>query len=106
MKLFFQLFSVLALYIMSANAQQPPTYADPPGPENVLVVYNTLSDTSELIKNYYITARNIPAVNVVGLGSLFDHDIYDPVTQTTHTVGLAQETDIIQDFYQDSMRIS
>jgi hypothetical protein len=67
MKLFFQLFSVLALCIMSANAQQQPSYADPPGPENVLVVYNSLSDTSVLVKNYYIAARNIPAVNVVGL---------------------------------------
>ena len=63
------LFFVLFLFLCSrlTEAQQTPTFADPPKPEHVLVVYNTQSDTSGFIKDYYLSVRNIPAVNVVGL---------------------------------------
>lgn len=60
------LFLSLFLFLCSiiAVAQTPPNI---PGPENVLVVYNSNSDTSILIKNYYVNARNIPGKNIKGL---------------------------------------
>ncbi|MFN7014694.1 MAG: hypothetical protein ACK4ON_10550, partial [Bacteroidia bacterium] len=48
-------------------------------------------------KNYYTTARNIPAVNVVGLNGLVNDDIYDPVSNTTHRIILEQQGEIIRD---------
>jgi len=67
----------------------------------VLVVFNVNLDTSRLVKDYYQTARGIPAENIV---QLFLPDSIDfTVDGITHTVGLAQETDIIRDFDQDAI---
>ena len=68
-QILFILFSFF-LCLKIAEAQSP-TYADIPGPGNVLVVYKTPIDTSdslgiisEQVKNYYVNARNIPAGNI------------------------------------------
>ena len=67
----------------------------------MLVVFNVNSDTSRLVKDYYQTARGIPAENIV---QLFLPDSIDiTVDGITLTVGLAQETDIIRDFDQDAI---
>jgi len=58
-------------FLLCNNLAEAQTYANVPGPENVLVVYNSLDQTSIDVKEYYITARNIPAVNVVGLGGKY-----------------------------------
>jgi hypothetical protein len=52
------------LYFGISNAQ---TNANIPGPENVLVVYNSSSALSDSIKDYYQNARNIPESNILGL---------------------------------------
>jgi len=43
-----------------------------------------------LIMNYYKNARNIPSSNIVHLDSLVDEDIYDPESNTTHSIQLIQ----------------
>lgn len=63
----------LVLFLLCVTIAEAQTYANAPGPENVLVVYklpdpNNPTDTiSRAIMDYYTTARNIPAVNVVGI---------------------------------------
>ncbi len=59
--LFVSIFFFLLCYTVT---EAQPTYANIPGPENVLVVYNSLDQTSIDVKDYYKAARNIPAVNV------------------------------------------
>ncbi|MFN7014975.1 MAG: hypothetical protein ACK4ON_11975 [Bacteroidia bacterium] len=61
-------------FLLCNNLAKAQTYANIPGPENVLVVYkqptgpmDTLGWVSDSVMQYYTTARNIPAVNVVGL---------------------------------------
>ncbi|MDY0083417.1 MAG: TIGR03790 family protein [Ignavibacteriaceae bacterium] len=64
---------VTALFLLCSSLAniQAQTNANIPGPENVLVVYklpdpNNPADTiSRAIKDYYVNARNIPAINVV-----------------------------------------
>ncbi len=67
MKHFITISFVFLLCFKLAKAQQAPTFAEPPGPEHVLVVFNSLELTSKDVKDYYLAARNIPAVNVVGI---------------------------------------
>jgi len=43
------------------------TFADPPGPENVLVVYNLDSEISENIMSHYVDVREIPSTNIIGI---------------------------------------
>ena len=68
MKLFLISLFLIILYTISTEAQAP-TYANIPGPENVLVVYklpdpNNPADTiSQAVMNYYVNARGIPTVN-------------------------------------------
>ncbi len=63
-----QLFVSCVFFLLCYNiTEAQPTYANVPGPENVLVVFNSLDLTSKDVKDYYTTARNIPAVNVVRL---------------------------------------
>ena len=50
----FCFFSLLCYNIAIA---QTPTFADPPGPEHVLVVYNGNSTLSDSVKEYYKNAR-------------------------------------------------
>jgi len=87
---------LIILYTVIIEAQEP-TYANVPGPENVLVVYNADSDTSILVKNYYRDSRNIPAVNIINPGLRFPDTTFT-IDGVTHTVGLAQVTDNIRDF--------
>jgi hypothetical protein len=94
MKLFLFLFPFLVLYTISIKAQTP-TFADPPGPEHVLVVYNTQSDTSLLVANYYKDARNIPGINVVELS--LPSDAMITYQGETHLIELVQQGEIIRD---------
>jgi|GEM_PF-5608579 len=57
--LLFGLFDISYVLCQSENIQFP-TFADPPGPENVLVVYNENSATSVNIMLHYMDVRNIP----------------------------------------------
>jgi hypothetical protein len=77
------------------EAQQSPTFAGPPGPDNVLVVYSSNSDTSLMVANYYKTARGIPASNIIGLDNFSNHDI--TIDGVTHPVIIAEQGNIIRD---------
>ena len=66
---------------------QDPTYANIATPDEILVVYkNTVgnNDTSESIKDYYVSKRSIPSENVLGLS------IPNSVTYQEGTVTLEQ----------------
>ena len=54
-------------FFLCYNIVEAQTNVNIPGPENVLVVYNENSDTSIMVKNYYVTARDIPESNIVKL---------------------------------------
>lgn len=105
MKQFFTILFLLSLCTYIAEAQQTPTFADPPGPEHVLVVYkvptgptDTLGFISrDSVKNYYQNARQIPESNILGLENLINDDIYDSVSNTTHRIILDQQGEIIRD---------
>lgn len=77
------------------NAIDAQTNANISGPENVLVVYNSNSDTSIMVKNYYVNARGIPTSNIVHLNSLISHNI--TLDGSTHSVSLAEGGNIIRD---------
>ena len=77
---------------------QTPTYAGLPNSSNVLVVFNSLDQTSIDVKDYYQTARSIPEVNIV---PLYLPDTIITINGITHTVGIAQQTDLILDIDQD-----
>lgn len=81
---------VILLCYKLTEAQHLPTFADLPGPEHVLVVYNIQSDTSGFIKDYYKTARNISASNIVPL-NLPDTGFY-----SGDRVILTQEGEVIK----------
>ena len=100
MKYFWSLFAILLLCINNADGQTP-TDASIPDANHVLVVYNSLDQTSVDVKDYYQNARGIPSSNIVPLDSLVNKEI--TIDSETHVVGLAQETDIIRDFYQDAI---
>ena len=92
MKIFFFI-SFLFLYgVFYLSAQ---TNANITGPENVLVVYNSLDQTSIDVKDYYQNARGIPENNIVPLNSLMDHNI--TVDGSSHNVTLAEGGNIIRD---------
>ncbi|MGQ9644866.1 MAG: hypothetical protein ACUVT3_13495 [Ignavibacterium sp.] len=93
-----QIITLCLLFLLYYDVTEAQTYANIPGPENVLVVYNSLDTISFLVTNYYKNARNIPTSNIVALNL---PDTIITINDTTHTVGLAQQTDIIRDFDQD-----
>ncbi|MDP2363803.1 MAG: hypothetical protein Q8M94_08545, partial [Ignavibacteria bacterium] len=74
---------------------QIPTFADPPGPEHVLVVYNTRSDTSFQVMNYYKDARQIPNSNIVELS--LPSDTIITYQGAPHSIKLDQQGEIIRD---------
>jgi hypothetical protein len=98
----------LILFTLSTNVleAQTPTDAGIPDANHVLVVYkspeNPADTLSQSLANYYKYVREIPESNICPLDSLRDWEI--TINDTTHIVGLAQETDIIRDFHQDSVR--
>lgn len=61
-------------FLLCYNVTEAQTNANIPGPENVLVVYNELDSISLLVANYYITARGIPAANMVGLDFIMNNE--------------------------------
>ncbi len=84
---------LLFLCYKVANAQ---TNAGIPDPSTVLVVYNANSDTSIMVKNYYVQARNIPAINVVHL-QLPRREISVGDWSDPHIVKLGYNDEYIQD---------
>ena len=103
MKHFLTISFLLFLCLNLAEAQQIPTFADPPGPEHVLVVYKTPSNgndtlglVSEAVKDYYQLKRGIPNSNIVELTEL---DTLIDITHNgvTHTIYLDQQGEIIRD---------
>jgi uncharacterized protein (TIGR03790 family) len=94
--MFFLLFCFLCSVIAEAQ-----TNANIPGPENVLVVYNSNIDSSSIIATYYQETRGIPSSNKMYL------DLPDSVQITvdgvTHWVGIRQGTDIIRDIYNHNI---
>lgn len=99
----FLFFALLLLFCNNfIEAQQIPTNAGIPRPENVLVVYKVQSDPvdtlgaiSDSVKEYYRLARGIPAVNICPLDSLTSQTYTSD--GSTHRVIIAQNGDIIQD---------
>ncbi|HQF42834.1 MAG TPA: hypothetical protein PK073_07950, partial [Ignavibacteriaceae bacterium] len=77
------------------NAIDAQTNANISGPENVLVVYNTNSDISDSVMQYYVNARGIPTSNIVPLNDLISHDI--TIDGVTHPVIIAENGNIIRD---------
>lgn len=77
------------------------TYASPPGPENVLVVYNSLDQISNEVKNYYIEMRGIPESNVVSLDGLEDVNL--TYENSTHHIAIVQSGDILRDETQSAI---
>jgi len=86
---------VVLIWNHLAEAQQSPTFANPPGPANVLVVYNAQSDTSFFVMNYYKEARQIPNSNIFELTRLVDTLVSDGTTE--HWIKLDQQGEIIRD---------
>ncbi|MCZ7611755.1 MAG: hypothetical protein M5U17_16555 [Ignavibacterium sp.] len=105
MKHFFTILFLFLLCFNLAKAQQTPTFAEPPGPEHVLVVYKEPVDENDTlgfvsrdsVMNYYRIAREIPVSNILGLENLINDDIYDSVSNTTHRIILDQQGEIIRD---------
>jgi hypothetical protein len=104
MKNFLLCVLVVVFGAIISNAQTP-TDAGIPDAQHVLVVYkspeNPTDTVSRALANYYKNAHGIPESNICPLDSLRDWEI--TINDTTHIVGLAQQTDIIRDFHQDSV---
>ncbi len=87
-------------FILYCNITEAQTYANIAGPENVLVVYNSINDSlgwiSDSVKTYYQNVRNIPSVNICPIEIPLD-STQITVDNVTHWVGLRQRTDIIRD---------
>ncbi len=75
-------------FLLCYNVTEAQTYANIPGPENVLVVYNSLNQTSIDVKAYYQTARSIPTSNIKGLNI--------PTSAYNGAVQLEQEGEVIR----------
>jgi hypothetical protein len=89
-------------FLLCYNIAEAQTNVNIPGPENVLVVYNKNVALSDSIKNYYKNARNIPESNIVELTLPDSTEI--TVDNITHWVGIRQETDMIRDLYNHSIK--
>lgn len=98
MKYFAAVFFTVLLCLNMTEAQTP-TYAGLPGPENVLVVYNSLDQTSTDVKNYYQLKRGIPENNICPLISLPMREILN-YNGEDHVIKIVQSGDIIQDSTQ------
>ncbi len=95
-------FFVLLVAANNTLLSQEPTYAGLPDSSHVLVVYNSRSQNSIDIMNYYKNARGIPESNIVELTELDTLvSITDPLYGTTHTIelqqGLENDKEIIRD---------
>lgn len=75
------------------------------GPENLVLIVNADSQTSKLIANYYIQLRDIPARNVIYLGSVpkesvtnfarFKNRILIPIIKQIQLKGLVEQIDYV-----------
>ncbi len=81
-------------FLIYYNATEAQTYANIPGPENVLVVWNSSSSVSDSVKNYYRDARGIPESNIVGI---YLPDTNITINNETHPVIIAEGGNIIRD---------
>ena len=77
---------------------QEPTYAGLPDSSHVLVVYNSLDQTSIDVKDYYKNARHIPEDNIVPLNELIDE--WFTYGGTSHWIEIVQSGDILKDTTQ------
>lgn len=84
------------LFSVPVHSQEP-TYASLPDSSHVLVVYKSLDQASIAVKDYYKLRRVIPQINIVGLEDLINDVIYDSVSNTTHSIELTQQGEIIRD---------
>jgi len=89
------LFSISFFLCISFAEAQP----NLPDSSHVLVVYNSLNQTSIDIKDYYQLRRRIPESNIVDLNSLFNDWITDPETQDSHYIKLEQQGEAIVDTF-------
>ncbi|MFA6979825.1 MAG: TIGR03790 family protein [Ignavibacteriaceae bacterium] len=91
-------------YLFNPPPAQDPTYFNEIKPENVLVVYkrpndetDTLGNISEEIKDYYVSKRGIPSINIVkGLDGDFGLPLPDIQYYNGESVVLAQDREIIK----------
>lgn len=81
-------------FLLCYHLAKAQTNADTPGPENVLVVFNENSEVSDSIKEYYKTARGIPAGNIV---PLYLPDTIITIGGVTHPIIIAEGGNIIRD---------
>ncbi|MDP3149200.1 MAG: right-handed parallel beta-helix repeat-containing protein [Ignavibacteria bacterium] len=88
-------FTISFLFLLCTYSLEAQTNANIAGAENVLIVYNSLDQTSIDVKEYYKNARNIPASNVFHLDSLVGKNI--TVNGSTHKVIIAEGGNIIRD---------
>ena len=88
-------------FFLCINIAEAQTNANIAGPENVLVVYNSLDQTSFDVMSYYKNVRGIPTSNICLLNSLTSHDIN--VNGSIHSVTLAEGDNIIRDSYNHSI---
>jgi uncharacterized protein (TIGR03790 family) len=94
------LFFLFVCFLCSLTAEvQAQTWANIAGPGNVLVVYNSNSQVSDSVMNYYVSMRKIPnPLNVCPLDSLMDSTV--TINGITHQIVIAQNGDIIRDLNQ------
>lgn len=82
-------FFVLFISVNYTIRSQEPTYASLPDSSHVLVVYNSLDQTSIDVKDYYKNARRIPELNILPL------DLPESISITyegvEHIVGIDDE---------------
>jgi len=93
-------FFIVSLFLCY-NIAEAQTYANIPGPENVLVVYkvptssqDTLGLISDSVKTYYVNARGIPTANVIGL---YLPDTTIVIDGVTHPINIVEGGNIIRD---------
>jgi uncharacterized protein (TIGR03790 family) len=79
------------------NALEAQTNVNIPGPENVLVVYNTNLDVSDSVMQYYVNARGIPTSNIIPLTIPLKDTI--EINNVIHPISIIQSGEIIQDDY-------
>ena len=96
MKNLLLLFSILFFLCINFIEAQIPTYAGLPDSSHVLVVFNSLDQTSIDVKNYYKLRRGIPDINLVELPRLVDTLVSDG--ETEHLIKLDQQGEIIRDW--------
>jgi len=91
-------------YLFNPPPAQDPTYFNGLKPENVLVVYkrpnnvnDTLGNISNEIKDYYVSKRGIPPINIVtGLDGFAGLLLPDTVYYNGESVVLSQDREIIR----------